>query len=211
MPAVLLLLIVSAIWGCDKNGNPGTPDGNDTLNIPEAPAEKVLRSDLNHPWEILWGKDNFIWMTERQGKISKINPADGKTVFSYQVPDVVPRGEEGLLGMVQDRKFSENGFIYVVYNYNGGNGYSEKVVRFTFNTNQLSDSKTLIENIPASNIHNGSRLWITEDQLPYIFITTGDAASSGNAQQLNSLSGKILRIHADGSIPADNPLQFVCL
>ena len=207
MPAVLLLLIVSTIWGCDKNGNSDTSNGADTLYPPETQAEKVLRSDLNHPWEILWGKDNHIWMTERQGKVSKINPADGRTVFSYTIPDVVSRGEGGLLGMVQDPRFVDNGFLYVVYNYENNGRYSEKVVKFTFSSNQLSDPQILIDNIPASNIHNGSRLWITDDAQPYLFISTGDAASSGNAQQLNSLSGKILRIRTDGSIPPDNPFS----
>src|SRR5580698_10109966 len=38
----------------------------------DGPGIKTLRSDLNFPWEILWGKDDYIWMTERGGKISKI-------------------------------------------------------------------------------------------------------------------------------------------
>jgi glucose/arabinose dehydrogenase len=205
---ILAVILIVNLWGCQKDnadGNP--PDRNDTLNPPQTPAEKVLRSDLNFPWEILWGKDNHIWMTERQGKISKINPANGNTVFSHTISDVVSRGEGGLLGMVQDPKFLENGFLYVVYNYEKSGNYIEKVVRLTYQSDQLRDPLVLIDNIPAANIHNGSRLWITDDASPDLYITTGDAAVPANAQQINSLSGKILRIKADGSIPADNPFS----
>ncbi len=203
-----LTLFIALLWGCKKNdGQSDPPDRNDTLNPPQLPAEKILRSDLSFPWEILWGKDNHIWMTERQGKISKLDPATGNTVFSFTIDDVVPRGEGGLLGMVQDPKFLENGFLYVVYNYLDNGSYREKVVRYTFQSNQLQTPLILIDNIPAANIHNGSRLWITDDASPDLYITTGDAAVPANAQQINSLSGKVLRIKSDGSIPADNPFS----
>ncbi len=36
--------------------------------------EKVIAKNLDTPWELLWGPDNFIWMTERFGRISRVNP-----------------------------------------------------------------------------------------------------------------------------------------
>ncbi|WP_345955546.1 PQQ-dependent sugar dehydrogenase [Mucilaginibacter sp. PAMB04168] len=60
-----------------------------------------------------------------------------------------------------------------------------------------------MDNIQAANNHNGCRLAISPDAK--LFITTGDATVASQAQSLNSLSGKILRINLDGSIPADNP------
>ena len=69
----------------------------------------------------------------------------------------------------------------------------------------MSAVKTLVENIPASSIHNGSRLWITNDATPFIYMTTGEASVQPNAQNLASLSGKVLRFNLDGTIPADNP------
>ncbi|HNF42299.1 MAG TPA: hypothetical protein PLT49_01465, partial [Ferruginibacter sp.] len=32
-----------------------------------ADSVRVVKSGLTYPWEILWGKDGFIWMTERGG------------------------------------------------------------------------------------------------------------------------------------------------
>lgn len=80
----------------------------------------------------------------------------------------------------------------------------EKVVRYTYNGSTLTNPMIILDNIPASSIHNGSRLLITSDLK--LFITTGDAANQPSAQNLTSLSGKVLRLNLDGTVPADNPV-----
>jgi aldose sugar dehydrogenase len=169
-------------------------------------SSRVVLSGLNIPWEILWGKDDHIWMTERNGKISRINPVNGTVVFSSTIPEVVNNNEGGLLGMVQHPGFLTNGLFYVVYNYNVSGNYREKLVQMKFENNSVSPVKTIIENIPAAGIHNGSRLLISNDAAPCLFMTTGDASVQPNAQSLSSLSGKVLRFNLDGTIPADNPI-----
>ena len=166
---------------------------------------RIIKSGLNFPWEILWGKDDHIWMTERGGKISKVDPRTGDIIFSVSISEVVSNGEGGLLGMVQHPAFLTNGLFYVVYNYNNGSNYREKLVQMKFENNGIQPVNTLIQDIPASGIHNGSRLWISNEATPKIYMTTGDAAVQANAQSISSLSGKVLRFNLDGSIPADNP------
>jgi len=166
---------------------------------------RTLRDDLNYPWEILWGKDDHIWMTERGGRISKIDPNTGETVFSTRLTNVVTNNEGGMLGMVQHPDFLKNGLFYVVYDYRSDGNYREKMVQMKFENNKVSVLSTLVEDIPAASIHNGSRLWISSEASPKIFMTTGEAGNQPNAQKLNSLSGKVLRFNLDGSIPADNP------
>ena len=183
---------------------------NDVVMLPDDwPTDSIrtIKNNLNFPWEILWGKDDFIWMTERGGKISKINPKTKEVVFSINLPDAVSNGEGGLLGMVQHPDFLTNGFFYAVYNYNNGGNYLEKLVQFKFVNNNIQTVATIIDNIPASSIHNGSRLWITTEAAPKLFMTTGDASVANNALRTSSLSGKILRFNLDGSIPADNPIS----
>lgn len=172
---------------------------------PGTDSVRTVLSGLDHPWEILWGKDDHIWMTERDGKISKVNPTTGAIVFSSTIREVVSNNEGGLLGMVQHPGFLTNGLFYVVYDYNTGGNYREKMVQMKFANGSIQPVKTLIENIPASSIHNGSRLWITNDATPFIFMTTGEASVQPNAQNTASLSGKVLRFNLDGTIPADNP------
>lgn len=191
--AISLFFLVS----CKPDNSVTTPDDWPTDSV------RTIKNNLNFPWEILWGKDDHIWMTERGGKISKLNPKTGDVVFSTTLPDVISNGEGGLLGMVQHPDFVTNGQFYVVYNYNNGGNYNEKIVQLRFINNNLQTVNNIITNIPASGIHNGSRLWILGDKL---FATTGDAANPSSAQTAGSLSGKVLRFNLDGSIPADNPI-----
>jgi aldose sugar dehydrogenase len=197
--ALLFCAFFAAIIAC-KNRNPVSTPPIST----DWPKDsiRVVQDSFSYPWEILWGKDNHIWMTERGGRILRIEPRTGARAFSFTIPDVVSFGEGGLLGMVQHPDFSTNGFLYVVYNYRKNGVYIQKVVRYVYQTNSLINPIVLVDNIPAANIHNGSRLFIANDKL---FISTGDAAIPSLAQDTASLSGKILRINLDGSIPADNP------
>lgn len=194
---VLLLIIIA---GCNKNNKPQTPPPPGSVEV----SQRVLTQNLNQPWEILWGAGNKIWMTERGGRISRVDTATGIPTTLYTIPDVQSQGEGGLLGMVLHPDFSNSPYIYVAYNYNAGGSYKEKIVRLTYNNNAITGTPfTIIDNIAASNIHNGCRLLIIGDKL---FITTGDAANQPSAQNNSSLNGKILRLNLNGSIPADNPI-----
>lgn len=161
-----------------------------------------VANKLNLPWEILWGPDNFIWMTEKAGKISRVNPQNGQIISVFTVPGVLNNGEGGLLGMVLHPDFSNSPYVYIVHNY-GTSASLEKVVRYTYNGTTLEDPQILLDNIIGATIHNGSRLVITPDLK--LFITAGDAGNSGFPQDSTKVNGKILRINLDGSIPADNP------
>jgi glucose/arabinose dehydrogenase len=41
-------------------------------------AFKAVATGLMNPWEVAWGPDDSLWVTERTGKrITRVNPADG--------------------------------------------------------------------------------------------------------------------------------------
>jgi len=177
--------------------NPDSLGGTATIK------DSVLISGLNFPWEILWGPDNFIWMTERDGKISRLNPVTGELFPIATISEVVSIGEGGLLGMALHPDFTSTPQVFVVYDYNNDNGYREKVVRFDYSGGTLVNPVILIDNIKANNIHDGSRLLILNNQL---LVTTGDAADQTQPQNKDVINGKILRLNLDGTIPADNPV-----
>ncbi|HEV8285413.1 MAG TPA: PQQ-dependent sugar dehydrogenase [Chitinophagaceae bacterium] len=168
-------------------------------------AARIVKSGLNYPWEIIWGKDNHIWMTERDGKISRIDPANGNVTFSFTVPDAESNNEGGLLGMALHPGFAQNGFLYVVYDYRSNGNYKEKLVRYHFSNNTLNSPFILLDGIEGSSNHDGSRLWITNETNPKIFMSTGDALNQSLPQNTNSKNGKLLRLNLDGTIPSDNP------
>ncbi|MFT4682353.1 MAG: glucose/arabinose dehydrogenase [Granulosicoccus sp.] len=168
-------------------------------------TENVVATGLQIPWEILWGPDDHIWLTEKRGQILRLNPSNGNyTVILNHQSAVSSGSERGMLGMVLHPDFENTPKVYVVYNYSSG-GIKERLSSFDWNsgTEQLSNEVILLNNIPGANIHDGSRLIITGDGK--ILMSTGDVGSTANAQNMNSNNGKFLRINLDGSIPADNP------
>lgn len=190
------LFFVLLFASCKKDNNTENPDLGDVEL-----KTRVITSSLANPWEIIYGPDNFIWVTEKAGKISRVNPANGQVNNLITISEVRISGEGGLLGMVLHPDFPNTPFLYVFYNY--GTSYKGKVVRYSYNNGTLINPQILLDNIPAASTHNGSRLLINSNK---IFITTGDAADTSTPQNVNSLAGKVLRLNLDGTRPADNPI-----
>jgi glucose/arabinose dehydrogenase len=197
------MIALSFISSCDKD------DDDDTPGEPVALRDTVLVNNLNFPWEILWGPDGFIWMTERGGKISRVNPATGVVTPLHTITEVKTHnnGEGGLLGMVLHPNFSANQHVFVAYNYYTSGttaaNYKVKVVRYTYSGTALASPMTIVDSIQGNTNHNGCRLLITPDLK--LFISTGDAENTSLSQNATSINGKILRVNLDGTVPADNP------
>jgi aldose sugar dehydrogenase len=197
---VIYAVLLGSLLTCKKNKDrePLPAPGDAVIK------DSILASGLSQPWEILWGPDNFIWMTERGGKISRVDPNTGTVTPVFTVSDAVAQGEGGLLGMVLDPNFVTTKQLYIAYNYNEASVYKEKIVRYTYNGTSLISPATIYENITAGGIHNGCRLLITADQK--LLITTGDAGNQSFPQNKSSVNGKILRLNLDKTIPSDNPV-----
>jgi glucose/arabinose dehydrogenase len=162
-------------------------------------TEEVVAENLKIPWEVAFLPDGTLLVTERPGILKHIL----NNTTSINVEGVVQKGEGGLLGMALHPDFANNHFIYLYSTTQTGSGLTNRVERYVFDNNQLLGRKVILENIPGSNYHDGGRIAFGPDKL--LYISTGDAENSDNAQNKNSLAGKILRIKDDGSIPQDNP------
>ncbi len=163
---------------------------------------ETLASGLDTPWEIAWGPDDAIWVTERKGTISRVNPTDGQVTLVGQV-DVVEVSESGLMGMAFHPDFSAQPFVYVVHSYSAADGIRNRLVRLRYDGIGLSSADVLLDNIPGAGNHNGSRIVIGSDR--FLYMTTGDAQNSALAQQRDSLAGKVLRLTLDGQPAPGNP------
>jgi glucose/arabinose dehydrogenase len=166
----------------------------------------VVAENLDTPWEILWGPDDHIWMTERRGVVSRVDTASGDVQVLLDISDVVDEGSEnGMLGMVLHPNFlhPDSQFVYIVYTYYGS-APTERLVRYTFDQDTLVDETILLDDMPSSYYHIGSRLIILPDRT--ILMSTGDVGSASYALDTSRLHGKFLRLNLDGSVPEDNPI-----
>src|SRR5204862_3351132 len=127
------------------------------------PNDYVIDRNLKFRWRIRCVPDNQIGMSERGGRTSRLNPATATVTPLLTISEVVSNNEGGLLGMVLHPDFTTTPQVFVVYDYNSGSNYREKVVRYTYTGTTLVNPVTLLDNIAASSIHNGSRLVITPD------------------------------------------------
>lgn len=222
--AILLLAFVTT--ACLSNMPlVSTPAPAFTLN--------VLATDLDQPWEIIYGPDDYLWLTERTGKrVLRVNPADGEISTAVTIRDVLQTGgQDGLLGMALHPALlqgSGNDYVYVAYTYNEGTGSAAarkiKIRRYRYEpaTSQLTEPLDLLTDLPASTDHNGGRLLFGPDEKLYYAIGDQGANNLANFCQPNQSQllptaaevaagdwthyvGKILRLDLDGSIPVDNP------
>jgi glucose/arabinose dehydrogenase len=167
---------------------------------------RVIAEHLDTPWEILWGPDDHIWMTERRGVVSRIDVASGNVKVLLDISEIVDEGSEnGMLGMVLHPNFihPDSQFVYLVYTYYG-TAPTERLVRYTYDTDTLINETILLDDIPAGYYHIGSRVIILPDRT--ILMSTGDVGSASYALDTTKFHGKILRINLDGSVPVDNPV-----
>lgn len=165
---------------------------------------------MDIPWEIKWGPDNWIWSTERFGRVSRINPSTGAQDVILNISagnggPVYQNTESGLLGMDFHPDFVDSPYVYLVYTYRNTSSQTvERMARYTYSNDSLIDPVTFVEGIPAGTNHDGSRLIVSPDG--HLFMSMGDHTDQSTPQNINSLNGKILRFNLDGSVPADNPI-----
>ena len=168
-----------------------------------------LADDLQHPWSLAFLSPQQVLVTERNGKLLKINLVNGARTEVSGLPEIRAKGQGGLLDVVLHPDYAKNGWIYFSYAGPGAgpgdDGISTEVGRAKLQGNQLTEWQTLFRLLPKTNRghHFGSRLVF--DRQGYLFITTGDRGQRHRSQKLDDHAGSVIRLHDDGRIPADNP------
>lgn len=235
--AVSLIALLSAFPGAARArgaGEDGPPPHSPAT--PEDFRRRVISVGLENPWEVAWGPDGYLWVTERTGKrVTRVHPADGSRRTALEVPEANPiGGQEGLLGMALDPGLltgTGHDFVYLAFTYDAAAGTADPVDRrvelrryeYDAATQTLVNPATLLAGLPASSDHNSGRLAYGPDAK--LYYTIGDQGANqfdnkcllNRAQDLPSAAqidahgwsvytGKILRIGLDGSIPVDNPV-----
>jgi aldose sugar dehydrogenase len=169
---------------------------------------------LENPWGLAFLPDGRMLVTEKPGRLRVVSK-DGKVSPPIKgVPAVLAEGQGGLLDVAIDPAFADNRLIYLAYAEPDTANPAlsgTAVARAKLAGTQLESLNVIFRQQPKveSSSHWGSRLLFANSEQPgrpYLFITTGDRyAYKDRAQDLTSHLGKVIRIYADGAIPADNP------
>lgn len=203
---ITLAFSASLLFGSVAVSQPSTVTvGNTTLDVRVVIQGNNQSNGIDIPWEIQWGPDDHIWMTERYGRVSRLDPETGtRTTILDLTSTVYDNSESGLLGLALHPDFGNTPQVFLAYTYYSG-GVKERIVRYDYNgtTGMLENPLTLVQGINGNTTHIGCRLLILPDNT--LLATTGDYQNQSSPQNENSVSGKILRMNLDGTIPSDNP------
>jgi len=167
---------------------------------------RALTEDLEFPWGFDFLPDGRLLVTERPGRLQVFDPQTGATAAVSGVPAVYYQGQGGLLDVAVHPQFADNRWIYLSAAVEvGENLRTTRVYRYRLQGDALAEQQLIFEARPAvdTSIHFGSALLFDNDG--HLFITMGERKQRDLAQDLGTTLGKVIRLHDDGRVPADNP------
>jgi len=186
---------------------------------------RQLACGLSQPWEIKFGPNGWLWVTEAYSyQLSRVEPITGTTEMMLDLSGkknflnfgaAAPWPQGGLQGFAFHPDFNNNPYVYIGYVYQfdscaagtGGCLFKTKIVRYNYDTTTkvFSNETIVTDAIPGSNDHNAGRLVIgpAGGTTNFIFYSVGDMGaghlSNGSrphrGQQQAIWEGKILRFN----------------
>ena len=167
-----------------------------------------IADSLEVPWEITFGPDGWLWFTEQNGTVNRLNPETGERQALLHLDDVSYKKSRGLLGMALHPDLETEPYVFLYYNFAFNDKefkevIKSRVVRYTWQEDKLIDPMILLDSIPGKTYHNGSRMIILPDHT--LLFSTGDVGAPKLSQDPGVITGKLLRMNLDGTVPKDNP------
>jgi glucose/arabinose dehydrogenase len=158
--------------------------------------------------KLVSSQSGSIYIIDANG-VKNSNPA-------LALADVCSNSERGLLGVAVSSTFATDGFVYTYSTRGVSPSCVNRVSRFSMSGSTIDPATEtiLLNDIPSTaGNHNAGDIHFGKDGLLYVSVGDGGcsikdralcAGDNPIAQDITSLSGKILRLNADGSIPAGN-------
>jgi PQQ-dependent dehydrogenase (s-GDH family) len=158
----------------------------------QKPSLPAQRYRLAHPFEIFYGPDDHLFVTERVGRVLRVNTTTGvrQVILDHRASTFITIsrngagtatsiGQDGMMGMALHPNFGQGtgqDFIYIAYTYASG---QLRISRFSYApapTPQLSSETVLLQGIPANNDHSSGRLVFGADG--QLYYTCGDRGAN---------------------------------
>lgn len=203
------LMFVTLLLACNASRSDRTdapaPDETEDFRV-----EEVV-TGLDRPWALEFLPDGRLLMTERPGRLRIVTVDGALSEPLANVPEVMAEEQGGLLDVALAHDFATSSRIYLSYAEprEGGSGTSVAAATLRLEgTPRLEDVQVIFRQLPTfkNGKHFGSRIAVTS--AGPLFVGLGERFTDETrekAQTLDNHLGKVVRIHGDGSVPADNP------
>lgn len=205
MKNVILLLLFQLILFYISSYAQNEPFTKTVLN--EKPTAGGYR--LAHPFDIVYGPDNFLYITEKVGRIVRVDTGTGTRQIILDIRAQVALnisrngsgaatgiGQNGMLGLALHPGFgSGQDTIFVAYSYTSNN---IMIVKYKFNggaTPSLSNPDTLIQGIPAGGDHSTGRLIVGADNK--LYYSCGDLGRNQFGNRCQEIRSQMLPLQTD--------------
>src|SRR4051794_29218280 len=212
-PCMAAVLLVAGCTAGSASGE-GAPSDlpSPTSAPPGAPVldVTVVADGLDHPWDVAQAPDGTLLFDEREGGFSAVLADGTLQAVASDVDDVFARGETGQVGPGLDPPLAQNRRFYTCQGRQAEATPDIAVIAWTVDAGWRTATRVadpLLGGIPVnsrSGRHGGCRLRFAPDGA--LLVGTGDNAVGSNAQDRDTLAGKVLRIDAaTGGPAAGNP------
>ncbi|MFD2446970.1 PQQ-dependent sugar dehydrogenase [Bacillus sp. CGMCC 1.16607] len=204
---------VSLFWDGNDEGKKQNSLEQDAKEVTNKAVEVSFTDDgsvnanhLNIPWTIN-KNGNLFFLSQREGSVIQIDGDLGLVeVQNVKVTkDIYHEGEGGFLGFTLAPDFAAQKKAFAYHTYQKDGQTFNRIISLKLEDHTWKEDEVLLDGIPGGMVNNGGRIKIGPDGM--LYATTGDIGQSNNAQSLDSLAGKILRMNLNGDIPANNPFK----
>jgi len=166
-----------------------------------------IDAELQVPWSTVFLPDGTAVISERDSALLRTiapGPGAGRAGTLGKVPDVVPGGEGGLLGLALSPDFATDRYLYAYFTSASDNRIARLRLEESAGVLELGGPEVIFTGIPKASTHNGGRIRFGPDGL--LYVGTGDSQRRGQPQDPDALGGKILRITPEGRPAPGNPI-----
>ena len=171
----------------------------------------TVTKGLDQPWSMAFLPDGAILISERPGRLRIVRNGVLDPTPVSGLPEIRAQGLGGLMDLALHPRFAENKLIYFTYHKpspnaggtgKGGGAGVITLARGRWDGTGLADVLDLFSALPSGN---ASRIVFGKDGMVYMTVGVGDPPAAAQAQDPNTLAGKVLRLKDDGTVPSDNP------